>query len=506
MSHLVILPLLLPLLAGALLLLVRRALPLTVRRRLNLVAVLAQVGVALALLLAVTDGSVLTYRLGDWPAPYGIVLVADRLSAWMVLLTALLALFALLYAIRGTDAGSRHFQPLFQLQLFGLSGAFLTGDLFNLFVFFEVLLLASYGLLLHGGGAQRTRAGLHFVVVNLVGSTLFLFAAGTLYGVTGTLNMADLAGKLAALDPDDLGLARAGALLLFAVFALKAALFPLYLWLPTAYAATSAPVAALFAVMTKVGIYAILRIQTLWFGDGAGELAGLLDPWLLPLALVTMALGSLGALASTTLRIQIGYLVLVSIGVLLTAIALGDRDSIAAALYYLVHTTLATGAFYLLAEGIARRRGAAGDRLIDAPTMPHAGQVGTLFFIAAILVAGLPPFSGFLGKLMVLRAALDDPAMAWILAVVLTSGLLGIVALARSGSLLLLRAGPGEPPAATPGRAELLPATALLALCIGLTLGAGPLSAFTQATAEQLLVPGHYVETVLGGDMEAHAR
>nr|WP_210424815.1 monovalent cation/H+ antiporter subunit D [Marichromatium bheemlicum] len=496
-----------PLLAGALLLLVRRALPLTVRRRLNLVAVLVQVAVALALLLQVTDGTVLVYQLGDWPAPYGIVLVADRLSAWMVLLTAVLALFALLYAIRGSDAGSRHFQPLFQLQLFGLSGAFLTGDLFNLFVFFEVLLLASYGLLLHGGGAQRTRAGLHFVVVNLVGSTLFLFAAGTLYGVAGTLNMADLAGKLATLDPADLGLARTGALLLFVVFALKAALFPFYLWLPTAYAATSAPVAALFAVMTKVGVYAILRVQTLWFDDPEGSLAGLLDPWLLPLALVTMALGSLGALASTRLRIQIGYLVLVSLGLLLTAIALGERDSIAAGLYYLAHTTLATGAFYLLAEGIARRRGSAGERLIDAPAMPHAGQIGALFFIVAILVAGLPPFSGFLGKFMVLRAALDTPAMAWILAVVLLSGLLAIVALARSGSLLLLRATPSEglPPGA-PGRGELAPASALLAVCLGLTLWAAPLTDFTRATAEQLLTPTHYIEAVLGTDMEGAGR
>jgi multicomponent K+:H+ antiporter subunit D len=159
--------------------------------------------------VAVTGDGILVYQVGNWPAPYGISLVADRLSVWMLLITALLACFALLYAVQGTDSGSRHFHPLFQLQLFGLNGAFLTGDLFNLFVFFEVLLLASYGLLLHGGGRARVRAGLHFVVLNLVGSTLFLFAVGTLYAMLGTLNMADLAVKVAATAPADLGIVRA---------------------------------------------------------------------------------------------------------------------------------------------------------------------------------------------------------------------------------------------------------------------------------------------------------
>ncbi len=234
-------------------------------------------------------------------APYGIVLVVDRLAAWMLLTTSLLAVFALLYAVRGIDTEGRHFHVLFQLQLFGLNGAFLTGDLFNLFVFFEILLLASYGLLLHGGGRNRVKAGLHYVVINLVGSTLFLFAVGTLYGVTGTLNMADLAVKLAQTPPENLALVQSAGLLLFAVFALKAALLPLYLWLPAAYAHTSAPVAALFAIMTKVGAYSILRVYSLMFGDAAGPVANLLDAWLAPLALVTLVLGMLGVLASTSL-------------------------------------------------------------------------------------------------------------------------------------------------------------------------------------------------------------
>ncbi|HYN77310.1 MAG TPA: proton-conducting transporter membrane subunit, partial [Lamprocystis sp. (in: g-proteobacteria)] len=231
MSHLVIAPVLLHLLAGIVLLLARR-LELHWRRAFALIAVVAQIALALLLIGAVADGTILVYALGNWPAPFGICLVADRLAAWLLLTTGLVALFALAYACQGTDREGRHFHVHFQLQLFGLSGAFLTGDLFNLFVFFEVLLIASYGLLLHGGGRWRTRAGLHFVVINLVGSTLFLFAAGTFYGVLGTLNLADLAVKVAAVDPQNLPLVRTAGLLLFAVFALKAALMPLYLWLP----------------------------------------------------------------------------------------------------------------------------------------------------------------------------------------------------------------------------------------------------------------------------------
>ena len=242
MNHLVIAPILLPLLAGIVHLFGRR-LAYSWRRGFSYAVVLGQIGLAAALLDAVSDGDILTYALGNWPAPFGIVMVADRLAAWMLLITAVLALFPLIYASRGgersphaslppegvlrppwggpaaVDVSGRHFHILYQLQLFGLNGAFLTGDLFNLFVFFEVLLLASYGLILHGGGRLKTRSGLHYVVLNLCGSALFLIAVGTLYGLFGTLNMADLARRMAAVTPENLGPARAAGLLLFAVFA-----------------------------------------------------------------------------------------------------------------------------------------------------------------------------------------------------------------------------------------------------------------------------------------------
>ena len=517
MNHLVIAPVLLPLLAGILLLLLRqRSLPL--QRVLSVAAVAAQIGLAVGLMVAVSGGDILVYALGNWPAPFGIVLVADRLAAWMLLITALLSLFTLLYAMRGSDRAGAHFHVLFQLLLFGLNGAFLTGDLFNLFVFFEILLLASYGLLLHGGGRRRTRAGLHFVVINLAGSTLFLFAVGTLYGVLGTLNMADLAVKVAATPPENVPLVRAAGLLLFGVFALKAALLPLYLWLPAAYTHTSAPVAALFAIMTKVGAYSILRVYTLIFGDQAGAsqgwlsvaggttpgatpIANLIEPWLLPLALVTLAVGMLGAVASTHLRQQVAYLVVASIGSLLTAFGLNTGAGIAAGLYYLPYTTFVLAAFFLLADAIANRRGPLGDRLDPGPVIAGQRRLGALFFVTAVLAAGLPPLSGFLGKFLILRAALEHPALPWVMGVVLVTALLGVIALARSGSLLFYRAQPTETavPAAAPGAGELAPIMGLLALCLALTIWAGPATDFARATAEQLLQPYTYVHAVLGG-------
>lgn len=287
MSHWLILPILLPLFAGSLLLL-----PLAERwqRGLSLLAALALIPLSLLLIRTAASGDLSVYALGNWAAPFGIVLMLDRLAALMLLATAVLGSAALIYALRGDDRLGKHFHALFQFQLLGINGAFLTGDLFNLFVFFEILLIASYALLLHGGGAERVRSGLHYVILNLVGSAFFLIAVGTLYGLTGTLNMADMAQKIAMADAERAPLLAAAGLLLLVVFALKAALLPLYFWLPRAYAAASAPVAALFAIMTKVGIYSILRVYTLVFGDAAGELANLAQAWLWPLALATLGL------------------------------------------------------------------------------------------------------------------------------------------------------------------------------------------------------------------------
>jgi multicomponent K+:H+ antiporter subunit D len=505
-AHLPILPVLVPLLGGIVLLALRNA-PLALQRGFSVLATLTLIPLAIMLALAAGDGTHLVYALGNWAAPFGIVLVVDRLAAWMLLTTALLAVCALLYSIRGVDTEGRHFHVLFQLQLFGLNGAFLTGDLFNLFVFFEILLLASYGLMLHGGGRNRVRAGLHFVVINLVGSTLFLFAVGTLYGVTGTLNMADLAVKLAHLPAQNVALVQSAGLLLFAVFALKAALLPLYLWLPAAYAHTSAPVAALFAIMTKVGAYSILRVYSLMFGDAAGPVAHLLDAWLAPLALVTLVLGTLGVLASTSLRQQTAYLVVASTGTLLLAFGLGTIDSVAAGLYYLPHTTFGAAALFLLADAMSRARGPLGDHFESGPVMPGARVLGGLFFVVAAANSGLPPLAGFLGKFMLLKAAIASPLMVWVWSVVLATGLASLYALARSGSLLFYRthslaqtgahADHAHDAQTPPGAAALAPVVGLSLLIVGLVVWAGPLSSYATAAAAQLLAPQDYIHAVL---------
>ncbi|QKT05073.1 monovalent cation/H+ antiporter subunit D [Ectothiorhodospiraceae bacterium 2226] len=496
MNHWIIAPFLLPLMAGVLMLLVARA-GLAWQRAVGFASAVALLAVSVLLLIQAADGSYGVYVLGNWPPPFGIVLVLDRLSALMVLLTAVVAVFTLWYALRGTDALGRNFHPLFQLQLAGLNGAFLTGDLFNLFVFFEILLIASYGLLLHGGGASRTRAGLHYVVLNLAGSALFLIAVGILYGLTGTLNMADLAVRVAQAPAEQAGLLRTGALLLFVVFALKAALLPLYFWLPAAYSNTTAPVAALFAIMTKVGVYAIVRVYTLIFGEGAGGAANVLTDWLLPLGLATLMLGMIGALAARGLRRLVAYMVVVSVGMLLTAAGLFTTLSMAAALVYLVHTTLVTAAMFLLVDVIARQRG--DDRLAPLPELRQPLLLGGLFFIGAVALVGMPPLSGFLGKFMILHAARGEAQVGWVWAVVLLSSLLGLVALSRAGSVVFWKTrGSVEAPRA--GWGALLPVIALLAASPLLVVFGGPVTAYAQATAAQLSAPGHYVHSVLRTD------
>lgn len=494
MNHWIMAPLLLPLLAGLLnLLLVDRG-P-GVQRTISLIATAALLAVAIHLVGVVSDGSIDVYQLGDWSAPFGIVLVLDRLSALLLLTTALLALLVMLFAVNGEDQRGRDFHVLFQLQLLGINGAFLTGDLFNLFVFFEILLIASYGLALYGAGAERTRASLHYVVLNLVGSSLFLIAVGTLYAVTGTLNMADLAVKIAASAPENATLLRISGLLLLVVFGLKAAILPLHLWLPALYTHASASVAALFAIMTKVGVYAILRIYTLIFPAEAltTDVAG---NWLLALALLTLAMGTLGVLGGQRLREIIAYLVVVSVGSLLAGISQFNIAGLTAALYYLPHTTLVTAGMFLLADLIARQRGPSGDYFLPAAPLAQPTRMGLLFFLGAIAAVGMPPLSGFIGKLLLLQAVAPEQAV-WLWGTVLVGSLAGLIALSRAGSRLFWKT---EGDRGTTGLAQLpqlVPASLLLASSVVMTVYAAPITRYAEATAGQLLSPQHYINAVL---------
>ena len=498
MNHLLILPILLPLFAGAALLMLPSLE--RIKRTLSILACLALIPVALLLMRQAAEGDLQVYALGGWQAPFGIVLMLDRLSALMLLVTAVLGTAVAIYAARGDDRRGMRFHALLQFQLLGLNGAFTTGDLFNLFVFFEVMLIASYALLFHGGGAERTRAGLHYVVLNLVGSAFFLIALGVFYGITGTLNMADLSVKVAAVAPADAPLLAAAGLLLLVVFALKAALLPLHFWLPRAYTVASAPVAALFAIMTKVGVYSIVRVYLLVFGAGAGELAHLGNDWLWPLALLTMAVAALGALAAASLQALVAYLVLLSAGTLLAAVALGTPASLGAALYYLVHSTWAAAGLFLLADLISRERGERRGALVQGPLLEHPALLGGAFFFAAISVAGLPPLSGFIGKLLLLKAATPGLPTALLWGVLLGGSLLCLVALSRAGSTLFWRTTGADAPGGEGLDGVRLAVTlALLGLAVLLVVLAGPLMGYLEATATQLHDIDLYRQAVLPG-------
>jgi multicomponent K+:H+ antiporter subunit D len=486
MDHLIFFPVLLPLVAGMLLLLP----PLhgdLARQRVMVFSVNAALLLVALLLLgkSLTVGPQM-YMMGNWQAPFGIALVNDSLASVMLLLTAILALATHLYACAGEDAKGPFFQPLFMFQVMGVNGAFLTNDIFNLFVFFEILLIASYSLLIHGGGKQRTQAAVHYVLLNLVGSAIFLFGLGMIYASFGTLNMADMAYKAGHLSEENIELAKSGGLLLLVVFGLKAALLPMHFWLPRTYANTSTPVAALFAIMTKVGIYSIWRVHTAIYGDHAGELAGLAISWLWPLALLTLIAGIVAVLASQTLKMLASNLVIVSAGTLLVTIALNTPEATAAGLYYLIHSTLLSAALFLIAGLIQEQRAQAQDRFVKGRPVSQPLLIGSFFFIAALGLIGMPPFSGFVGKILILQASSSVVEASWVWAPLLLSGLTAMIMLSRAGSTLFWLAA-GQP--AQEAKAHPLQVTAIviLLLCSPLmVILGGPLSELTLIAAQQL--------------------
>ena len=529
-NHLLIAPIVLPLATGALLLLVDERHH-TLKAIISLASTLALLLLA-AMLLRVADtttasgsGPTGVYLLGNWPAPFGIVLVLDRLSALMLLLTSVLALTSLVFASARWHASGQHFHTLFQLLLMGLNGAFLTGDLFNLFVFFEVLLAASYGLVLYGSGALRVRAGLHYIAVNLAASALFLIGVSLIYGVTGTLNMADLAGRIAAVPAEDRMLLEAGAAILGIAFLVKAGMWPLGFWLPTAYTAAVAPVAAVFAILSKVGVYIVLRLSLLLFGVDSGASAGFGTSWLLFGGMATIAFGAIGVLASQGMGRLAGFYVMVSSGTLLAAIGMASVSVTSGALFYLVSSTLAISAFFLLIELMDRIQDPAasvlavtmeayGDDMDEDEIDDEVGVVipGTLaalgicFAGCAVLIAGLPPLSGFVAKFALISALFDPNGMragggtigttAWALTVLLLlSGLAGMIAMTRAGIRTFWAPVEGAVPRVRV--TEFVPIVILLGLCLAITVQGGPVMRYMDATAQSLHAPTDYVRAVL---------
>ncbi|MGM0661018.1 MAG: monovalent cation/H+ antiporter subunit D [Pseudomonadota bacterium] len=500
MNHWIVVPVVLPAVLAAILTLSMRQTP-TLQRVFSLAGVAVLLAVAIGLTVQAAGGGIDVYELGNWPAPFGIVLVLDRLSALMVLLTAVLGSLILIYAIgTGWDQRGKNFHPLYQFQMMGIFGAFLTGDAFNLFVFFEVLLIASYGLMIHAGGRRRLKAGVQYVIYNLLGSTLFLFALGTLYAVTGTLNMADLAERAADIPVEDSALLRVGAMLLFLVFAIKAALLPLHFWLPETYAAAPAPVAALFAIMTKVGAYAILRMYTLVFGPELGATADLIDQVLLYAALITLAVGMIGILGARGLGRLAAFATIGSLGTLLIAISGFREETTAAAIYYMLHSTLAGALLFLVVDMVRERRGT--DTLAPGARMAQHGLITSLFFGAAIAAAGMPPLSGFIGKLLILDAVRGMDAVWLIWAVVLGMSAVAVLGFAQAGSAVFWKPPADADTAIAPAHAPpvalpMIAACAMLGAIVALAVMAGPVMRYVDATAAQLHDPGSYIAAVL---------
>lgn len=536
MAHLIAAPVLLPLAAAGLMTALgsqrRRA-----KAAIGLLACTLMIATAVALLLWVdrqqAPGAFGVYLPGNWPVPFGIVLAVDRLSALMLVLSSVTGLASLLFSLSRWQRAGVHFHPLLQLQLMGLNGAFLTADLFNLFVFFEVLLAASYGLLLHGGGARRVGAGLHYIAINLLASLLFLVGVALLYGVTGTLNMADMAAKLPQVPASDRGLLHAGAAVLAVAFLAKAAIWPMNFWLPPAYTAASTPVAAMFAVLTKVGVYAVLRLWTLCFPATAGASALFGSEALVWGGLVTLGFGAVGMLASQQLARVAAFSIIASSGTVVAAIGFDHPALTAGALFYLASATLAGSAMFLLVELMDRARAldidqpsvlAVEERLpsfaepeapppdanLDDLAVPLIGRaipsavifLGLAFLVATLVVAGLPPLSGFVAKLSMLSALLEMPAStgpagagAALFALQIVSGLFAVVALSRVG--LRVFWSPEQRPPPELKVAESLPVAALLGLCVALVVGGESGLRYMRATAASLHDPQQYIRTVL---------
>lgn len=482
------------------------------RRGISMVSMLLGLATAIAYLIQASSGQIAVYTLSEWSAPFGIVLVLDRLAAFMLVLTYVLATPLLWFASKQWDQRGRYFHAMSHFLLMGLCGAFLTGDLFNLFVFFEILLMASYVLLLHGQGKARFQLGIHYVTINLLASALFLIGLGMIYGNVGSLNMADVGRIMSTLEGDQHRLAVAGGLLLFVVFAIKAAILPVGFWLPKTYAVATTPVAAFFTIMTKVGIYAILRVNGTVFTDELSQ--NIMRDWLLPIGMITTVYGVFGAIGAERMRRFVGFMILSSVGTIIIALSLMTAEAWAAGLYYLVHSTIIAAVFYLLCGWITSQRGQFKDHLKIAPQMKQQTVLSVCFFLIAMMMAGLPPFSGFLGKVFLLQAASASDYQLAIILVVLLVSLFSIIAFTRLGFVIFWRASTPETdlnedayheyqkiPAIAPPRNQ---ATVYLFLA-GLTayvIFAQPVMQYIEQTTVQLKNNEAYIAAVLKKDAE----
>ncbi len=496
MNNGLVAPIIIPFAAAALALVGRRQAGF--QSGVTMLAALLHLAVGAWLLHGVYYNGITVLHVGGWPAPFGIALVADHLGLLMILVTSLVYLAAAVYSRADIDADGvrRGYYPLLNILVGGISGAFLTGDLFNLYVWFEVMLMASFALLVLGRTRAQLAGGVTYVIINLMSTLLFLTGLGLIYGMTGTLNMAHLHVKLqAAADP---GLVAAVAVLFLTTFGIKAGLFPLFFWLPASYHTPPVAVSAIFSgLLTKVGVYALIRTFTLLFPFADNGLRGLV----MAVAGATMLVGVLGAASHSQVRRILSFHIISQVGYMVLGLALFTPLALTGAVFYLIHHIIVKANLFFV-SGLMRHCGGAFELSRVGGLYRRHGLVAVLFFIPAFSLAGFPPLSGFWAKMILIRASLEigQFLLAGVAAVV---GLLTVYSMTKIWAEAFWKPKPssGEPTLPATGRIDgwmLAPVVAMAALTVLIGLVPGPLYQLASRAAAELLDPSAYVYTVMG--------
>ncbi|WP_111656073.1 Na+/H+ antiporter subunit D [Isoalcanivorax indicus] len=490
------LPIVIPLLAGALSLIYWRS-----RKAQRIIGVLGSTGLLIAsgfLLEKIWREGTLVMHMGNWHAPFGIVLVGDMLAAFMVVMTGVSAVTTAFYALGSVSKQHEHFgfYPLMHLLLAGVNGAFLTGDVFNLYVWFEVMLVASFALLILGGERAQMEGAIKYVTLNLVSSAMFLSAIGLLYGLMGTLNMADIAMKIGELE--DTAMITVVSMLFLMAFGIKAAAFPLFFWLPASYHTPRVAVSALFAgLLTKVGVYALFRFFTLIF-PFEGTLSQSLMVWIAGLTMVT---GVLGAAAQFEFRRILSFHIVSQIGYMLMGLALFTPLALAGGIYFIAHNIVAKSGLFLISGLVFRFKGSYELKELGGVYRQYP-MLALLFLICAFSLAGLPPLSGFFAKFMVIRAGVEEYAW-WLVATALAVGFMTLYSMVKIWAEVFWKEQEVchiKPPRKFRGGTRVMYATVVMlaGLTIFMGLAMEPLFRMSMMAAEQLLDRNGYIEAVLG--------
>ncbi len=490
MNNLIVYPIIIPLLTGMFLFFVRNY-P-RVQRVISCISVLVTLGLTGVLVQTIANEGIQTLHIGGWQPPFGISLVADMMAAILVFTTLVICLVGLLFAFSsiGEDHEKHYVYPMILVLICGVNGSFLTGDIFNLFVFFEVMLISSYVLLNLGGKKVQLRESIKYVLINIVSSTLFVVAIAYLYSITGTLNMAHLSERVAAAGQD--GLLTTVSLLFLIVFSIKAGLF-LFFWLPGSYSAPPVAVSAIFAaLLTKVGIYSIMRVFTLIFYHQPQ----ITHTLMMVMGALTMILGAFGAVGHSGIRKILAYNVIVSVGFIVFGIGAANAVSLSGAMYYLIHDMLAKALIFILGGAIIRIAGT--DRLADINGLiKYRPWLGWLYLLSALAIAGVPPLSGFVGKVMILQGGVGEghyvmAAIGLITSLLVLYSVLKVFVQSFWGETLL-----SEGEEHDTGKGTLLPGIILSALIVGMGIGAEWALDYIEIAVETMLNPGIYIEAVL---------